>query len=114
MLNHPRCIYQDNRKDWEIEASRMKDVYRNAAFCIAATAAKDGNHGLFYERDPRSVHPVKINMSWSMALHLLASKHTNGGQGFMAPPPVGPYLVGCHYFDTDTVIWDAPLNKRGW
>jgi hypothetical protein len=102
MLKRPRCIYQDNRKDWEIEASRMKDVYRNAAFCIAATAAKDGNHGLFYERDPRSVHPVKINMSWSMALHLLASKHTNGGQGFMEL--YGSLLMKAQHPDTDNAL----------
>jgi hypothetical protein len=113
MLTRWRCIYQDDREDWETEAGRMKDVYKNAAFCIAATAARDGNDGLFYERDPRGVHPVKIDMSWSVVRHLQVSNDTTG-RSALPTRPTGSYLVGCHYFDTDKVVWDTPLNKRGW
>jgi hypothetical protein len=83
----------------------MKDVYRNAAFCIAATAARDGNDGLFYERDPRGVHPLKIDLSWSK---------DRTDEITLRTPPTGLYLVGCPCFNIDSVIQDAPLNKRGW
>jgi hypothetical protein len=83
----------------------MKDIYRSAAFCIAATAANDGNDGLFHERDPRGVHPVKIDMAWSIAPLSLWSESV---------APMGPYWVGCHLFEERAAIHNAPLNKRAW
>jgi hypothetical protein len=42
-----RCIIQDDPDDWRKEAGQMRNVYCNAVFCIAATAAIDGSTGLF-------------------------------------------------------------------
>jgi hypothetical protein len=44
------CIIQDQLDDWEIEASRMASVYGNSIINIAASAAQDGNFGLFNDR----------------------------------------------------------------
>ncbi|CAN9173181.1 unnamed protein product [Alternaria alternata] len=41
------CIIQGNSRDWHSEAEKMGDVYRNAAFVIAASGAEDSSQGLF-------------------------------------------------------------------
>ncbi|OCK92266.1 HET-domain-containing protein, partial [Cenococcum geophilum 1.58] len=41
------CIIQENAKDWEVESSRMADVYQNAYLTLAATAASNGSEGCF-------------------------------------------------------------------
>ena len=39
------CILQDDRKDWEIEAAQMGNVYRNADLVLAATSSIGDEHG---------------------------------------------------------------------
>jgi hypothetical protein len=41
------CIVQDNARDWEIESSKMADVYQNAFMTLAATTSSDGSGGCF-------------------------------------------------------------------
>ncbi|KAK7977124.1 hypothetical protein PG996_003195 [Apiospora saccharicola] len=43
------CIMQDDREDWQIESTRMADIYENSYITIAATKAKNGDAGLFSE-----------------------------------------------------------------
>ncbi|KAK4083675.1 uncharacterized protein Triagg1_1337 [Trichoderma aggressivum f. europaeum] len=45
------CIIQDDKADWEREASLMADVYRNAMCNISATASSDSTGGLYYDRE---------------------------------------------------------------
>lgn len=40
------CIVQDSAKDWEIESSRMGDIYMRAALTIAAAGAIDSDGGM--------------------------------------------------------------------
>jgi hypothetical protein len=58
LVTQSRCIIQDDPKDWNRESSRMRDVYRNATFCIAATAAEHGGVGLFFDRDIQVLTPI--------------------------------------------------------
>ncbi|KAI1880380.1 hypothetical protein JX265_002001 [Neoarthrinium moseri] len=44
------CIMQDSAHDWKRESALMADVYGNAEINIAATSAKDGTVGCFFER----------------------------------------------------------------
>jgi hypothetical protein len=44
------CIIQDDPDDWRTESLLMDQVYKNALFNIAATAASDSRGGLFYSR----------------------------------------------------------------
>jgi hypothetical protein len=44
------CIIQDSKDDWETESSQMASIYANSTLNIAATAARDGDDGLFRSR----------------------------------------------------------------
>ncbi|KAL1592634.1 hypothetical protein SLS60_011050 [Paraconiothyrium brasiliense] len=44
------CIVQDDKADWEREASRMADVYRNAWLTVAATRASHCGEGFLHAR----------------------------------------------------------------
>jgi len=41
------CIIQDSKKDWDLESSRMQEVYENATLNIAADFARDSTEGLW-------------------------------------------------------------------
>ncbi|KAF7937140.1 uncharacterized protein EAE98_001454 [Botrytis deweyae] len=49
------CIMQDSLKDWQIESSRMSDVYMSAFLVLAATEARDPNGGFFLENRTKSL-----------------------------------------------------------
>ncbi|KAF7949254.1 hypothetical protein EAE96_008421 [Botrytis aclada] len=49
------CIIQDSLKDWQIESSRMSDVYMSAFLVLAATEARDSNGGFFLENRTKSL-----------------------------------------------------------
>jgi hypothetical protein len=82
----------------------MKDVYQNATVCIAATAAANGNVGMFYERDARMVSPILAEL--------------------FCPPMTGsnvaPHLAPCGLYWirgqqlASQLIDNAPLNTRAW
>lgn len=54
------CIMQDSQEDWLREASLMSSVYYFSALNLAATAASDGNEGLFFPRYPPLVRACTI------------------------------------------------------
>jgi hypothetical protein len=47
------CIFQDSAADWRYESAIMGEIYQNAFCTLAATAAEDGDGGLFFDREPR-------------------------------------------------------------
>jgi hypothetical protein len=49
------CIVQDDLQDWEIQASRMGDIYENAYATIFAERAKDCDDGLFQTEEDKSI-----------------------------------------------------------
>ncbi|CAO2653901.1 Nn.00g106340.m01.CDS01 [Neocucurbitaria sp. VM-36] len=56
------CIIQDSAEDWKAESSRMGDIYRNCYINLAATAASDGDGGLFQSRCPAIIPPIRFNL----------------------------------------------------
>ncbi|KAF2188608.1 HET-domain-containing protein, partial [Zopfia rhizophila CBS 207.26] len=50
------CIIQDSGEDWKRESVTMRDIYRNAAFTIVASAAWSGKEGLFRTQDALANH----------------------------------------------------------
>lgn len=44
------CIIQNDARDWQIESSRMGDVYRNAYLTIAACCASSDSEGFLRPR----------------------------------------------------------------
>ena len=88
------CIIQDSREDWLNESARMGAVYRNSYLNIAGTGFKDGNAGLFVQRDPdRLSTTILIETS-------RASEKTVGG------------FFNSSLWEED--VANAPLNRRGW
>lgn len=56
------CIVQDSRSDWEIEATKMGQYYRNAFITIGASSSSDSKSGIFVSR-PRISQPKEIRFS---------------------------------------------------
>ena len=56
------CIIQDSNEDWDRESVTMCDIYKNAAFTIVASAARNGKEGLFRPQDPLSNHPCLLGV----------------------------------------------------
>lgn len=88
------CIIQDSTDDWQKEAMNMHKVYANAEITIAATAAQNGDEGLFFDRRPEFVQPCVVNTNWDG----LAPQAYVLSDGFMGEQ------------DLD----NAPLNRRAW
>ena len=88
------CIVQDSNSDWELEAGRMKGVYKNALTTLAATGAKNSTVGLFFDRNVDLALPVFINIAW-IGL------------------PRGVYKVYDGFLWVENIS-HAPLSKRAW
>ncbi|KAI0150066.1 HET-domain-containing protein [Hypoxylon sp. NC0597] len=58
------CIIQDSDQDWDIESTKMADIYENAYLTIAATKATDGTGGYYASADPETVfcRPIVENL----------------------------------------------------
>lgn len=58
------CIFQDSKIDWEYEAPRMVDVYKNAIVNIAASVAADNQAGCFPAGPRTGVGPCYVQSDW--------------------------------------------------
>jgi hypothetical protein len=87
------CIIQqqDSKEDWLSESALMGDVYKNSTCNIAATWAKNGHAGLFYDRDPSDFH-ILVSQPWG-------SDDTYELHQAERPPPGS---------------LEGPLLQRGW
>ena len=95
------CIVQDLTLDWEMESTTMCDVYRGSTINIAASASVNCDGGLFRQRNPLSVTPCILDISY---------KQKSGarlGEG-------GPYALMCEIAcDRDPLV-NEPLSRRAW
>jgi hypothetical protein len=80
----------------------MREVYKYAAFCIAATASKNCHSGLFVDRDLEDRTPVKV--------HFTGPRLAEGA--FLVPD--GDYALITDWISPAYNIDDAPLNRRAW
>jgi hypothetical protein len=107
------CIIQDDKEDWEREASRMADVYGRSHLTIAAAASPRSDHGLFAEIPSsfvgRSV-PVVGGHDRSLRMHYIAvhetyddhwNREANGVTDKNRYSPISPAS-------------DYPLTSRSW
>lgn len=86
------CIIQDSTEDWRSESALMAQIYSHSFCNIAASGAKDGNEGLFFERDPFPVKQIKVCQEDS----------------------VGTHIIITDYEYMSRVRDEAPLSRRGW
>ncbi|KAH7351176.1 heterokaryon incompatibility protein-domain-containing protein [Rhexocercosporidium sp. MPI-PUGE-AT-0058] len=54
------CIIQDSHEDWVKESDRMRQVYSNSFCNIAASAAENSSEGLFFDRYPGLIMPLRF------------------------------------------------------
>jgi len=80
----------------------MQDVYSRAICCIAATAAKDADIGLFFDRDPHAQPPIRVFTS-KARIH-----------GRKANQPLLAYVIPSPIVTSAMAIDNAPLNQRAW
>lgn len=90
------CIIQDSRKDWELNAAVMWQVYSEAFCTLAATASKDSSQGLFRDRWPHAVEDLVVQVP--------------DGHGQLS---VGQYCCFDHE-EWHLSVDRAPLNQRAW
>lgn len=57
------CILQGDKNDWEMEGSKMADVYSNATICIAATDANDDSEGFLKTRKQQPYITIDVTFS---------------------------------------------------
>ncbi|KAK0743859.1 heterokaryon incompatibility protein-domain-containing protein, partial [Schizothecium vesticola] len=86
------CIVQDDKQDWLEEAPRMGSVYEHAYLTFAATAAVNGDVGLFAPLQSEDIVRVPCD-------------------------PERP-LLGSMYLAPSTITFEevntSPLSRRGW
>ncbi|THV45856.1 hypothetical protein BGAL_0443g00030 [Botrytis galanthina] len=98
------CIIQDSEEDWNLEASRMAQIYSSSFLNIAATACKDSTVGLFYD-------------GWNEEDGFLGTPREIRGPG--SPTNHGDYSIymqeidHSHIHDSELRI-EGPLMSRAW
>lgn len=106
-LSHSRCIFQDNQADWSHEASRMRLIYSGAICTLAATSAENGAGGLFFDRNPEALQPLRVEV--------LADLITQSWPGYDPDCRTPPGVYWCDVEDTWTKnVEDSPLASRAW
>jgi hypothetical protein len=93
------CIIQGDKDDWELESSRMADVYSNSYLNIAATEAKDCNGGLFKEWDVRRSWPLRTkSQSGALIFHRVSEQDCTDiiENQLMHRPPQQRLVISVH------------------
>lgn len=96
------CIIQDSKEDWLHESSMMGEVYAHGTLNIAATAADDGDRGIFGG-----------DMAKDMLMPRYVSSCQWGGsddQDYIIYPEVDPKFPEVW----KNVVEETPLGQRGW
>jgi hypothetical protein len=107
------CIKQpisrgtDSDSDW-LEQSRVMDkIYRQSYLNISATAAVDGDQGMFFPRQPEYLWEDEINVNFP-GTNISGSVQYGVGV---------EHLTRCTLVDPslwDDLVEKAPINRRGW
>ncbi|KAL6712073.1 hypothetical protein ACN47E_003116 [Coniothyrium glycines] len=94
--------------DW-LEQSRLMDkIYRQSFLNISATAAIDGDQGLFFDRRPEYLWEDEINVNFTGS-NLMDSNRAGRTET--------DDLTRCTLIDLsfwDELVERAPVNRRGW
>lgn len=69
------CILQDDPTDWQVESSKMADIYQNSYITLAATSASCGAVGCFPKEMTENTHRI-FQMETGMGMrHLIGVRH---------------------------------------
>lgn len=95
-----------SEQDWKEQSRDMGKVYRNSYLNISATAAEDGDKGLFIPRRPETLWEDEVNVNY-------AGTTTFGSEG----RTIKDQLTRCTLIDLSLwteLVDQAPVNRRGW
>jgi hypothetical protein len=106
------CIIQDSKDDWEAQSSQMASIYANSTLNIAATAARDGDHGLFRSRST----PGHENRCSIQSYEIPGSLVTFGSTHYIRHSLVRTHEDLALQLTTSrySLVETAPLLSRGW
>ncbi|KAI8656189.1 HET domain-containing protein [Fusarium keratoplasticum] len=90
------CIIQDSREDWQIEFSKMADIYHNSFLTIAAISSPDSRGGCFC---PEKLSDACFRIQADGLDTLIAARYCNG-EGAVA--------------DIQTFMEAFPALTRAW
>ncbi|KAL1603655.1 hypothetical protein SLS60_005243 [Paraconiothyrium brasiliense] len=96
-----------SEQDWKEQSRVMGEVYRQSFLNISATAAKDGDHGLFISRRPEHLWENEVILDHTITDPL----NTDGAKLLLNE--ISKYGL------IDLSLWtelveQAPVNTRGW
>jgi hypothetical protein len=91
------CIIQDSDEDWQAEAAKMMNVYRNAYVTIAANTGGNANSGLCIDRNVLESRPYEMKFQEANGKQLIRYRWIH--------PPRMPWKM---------VVKSGNLQKRGW
>ena len=96
------CIVQDDKKDWEQQASKMPSIYENSYVTLAATASDSSAGGCFHKADPKyTARELKVVDRDGQKHKILVRQHL---PHWLNADPRYPELSHQEY----------PILERGW
>lgn len=129
------CIKQGDEEDWLHQSARMDQVYKKAFLNISATAASNGEEGIFMDRGPKLLleDEVLLNISGLPGANNPRRESTsqptradrNGLTRIISSQDSSNACIGARRSDLrrctvlDVSFWvdrvdEAPVNRRGW
>ncbi|KAI0490472.1 heterokaryon incompatibility protein-domain-containing protein [Xylaria cf. heliscus] len=89
------CIIQDDPEDWIRESANMCDVYGGSSINIAASSARNGSFGCFFDRNEKTLRRI---------------------QKIRVPVSTGDKIIvyDCAPDDIYRTVDDGPLTQRAW
>lgn len=99
---------KESVKDWLEQSRTMDQIYRGSFLNISATAAVDGDQGLFFSRRPEYLWEDEINVNYS-GTNLFGSEKIGSTER--------DQLTRCTVIDVsfwDELVENAAVNRRGW
>ncbi|KAG9238443.1 heterokaryon incompatibility protein-domain-containing protein [Amylocarpus encephaloides] len=90
------CIKQDSESDWNLEASRMRDVYAGATITIVAAGSPSTYAGIFAERATHVEDRTPCALPWGLG---------SSSEIVMLRRP---------FQNSTKLIYSDILNSRGW
>ena len=94
--------------DWLEQSRQMDQIYRGSFLNISATAATNGDQGLFFSRRPEYLWEDEINVNYT-GTNLFGSERPGSMEK--------DQLIRCTIIDLsfwNELVEEAPVNCRGW
>lgn len=111
------CIVQDDKKDWEIESTKMADIYSGSQLNLAATHASGGADGCFGKRWSMDIqNQIEINVGEDVDIPIRPDEGEEEHYNILVRTAL--HIAHEHFtrsMDYASTLEDvSPLLSRGW